>query len=192
MFEPQLKLSELIGLNYKLQINDKGKTMSYTPSDMYLKFDKLYQSLDAKHRDLLLEDIESGLFHIAQSYLDMDKPMFEQYKEFATKHPVTVNKYNNSRQFVKSIFNELVDNNGKLSKAFIDSVAATASVNYSRPTPNMRLCILTLPTGHEVLGKAQVLDALNDVEELGNQVAYDNAVNELWALCGTIAKLYIG
>ena len=35
------------------------------------------------------------------------------------------------------------------------------------------------------------INSANDVEELGNKVAYDNAVNELWAVCGTIAKLYI-
>lgn len=160
----------------------------------YQTFDKLYQSLNDQHRELLLTDVQSGLFHVIHTYLDVnsDIPMLEQYKELANKHTTTVNKSDSSYNFTKQIFNELVVNNGKLSKGFIDSVAATASVSYSRPTSNMRLCILTLPTGHEVLGKAQVLDSVNDVEELGNQVAYDNAVNELWALCGTIAKLYIG
>lgn len=159
----------------------------------YQTFDKLYQSLDTQNRDLLLTDVQSGLFHVIHTYLDVnsDTPIFEQYKELVSKHPTTVDKYYNSYNFTKRIFNELVANDGKLSKPFIDSVAATASVNYSRPTPNMRICVLTLPSGHEVLGKAQVLDELNDIEELGNQVAYDNAVNELWAVCGTIAKLYI-
>ena len=36
---------------------------------------------------------------------------------------------------------------------------------------------------------AQVLDAKNDGEELGNKVAYERAVNELWAICGSIAKI---
>lgn len=93
--------------------------------------------------------------------------------------------------FVSGIKAELAANNGKLSYPFIRSVADSAATLYLHPTPNMRLCILTLPTGHEVLGKAQVLNAANDIEELGNKVAYDNAVNELWALCGTIAKLYL-
>lgn len=157
-------------------------------------FDKLYQVLSDVDKALLLDDVQSGLFHVIQSHINLDSstPIFEQYKELANKHTDTVEMYYRANSFTKAIFNELVDNNNKLSKAFIDSVAATASVNYSRPTPNMRLCVLTLPSGHEVLGKAQVLDAVNDVEELGNKVAYDNAVNELWALCGTIAKLYIG
>ena len=93
--------------------------------------------------------------------------------------------------FTSAIQAELQANNGKLSYLFIKSVADSATLLYLHPTPNMRLCILTLPTGHEVLGKAQVLDSANDVEELGNKVAYDNAVNELWAVCGTIAKLYL-
>lgn len=97
-----------------------------------------------------------------------------------------------SNQLIQDIKHELSVNNNKISKRFIDDLAESAtSIIYLRPTPNMRLCIITLPSGHEVLGKAQVLDSANDVEELGNKVAYDNAVNELWAVCGTIAKLYI-
>lgn len=111
----------------------------------------------------------------------------------------TVNPVSNTRKtmnqlaidFTSAIKAELLANNGKLSYPFIQSVANSAASVYLKPTPNMRLCILTLSTGHEVLGKAQVLDAANDVEELGNKVAYDNAVNELWAVCGTIAKLYL-
>lgn len=97
-----------------------------------------------------------------------------------------------SNQLIQDIKHELSVNSNKISKRFIDDLADSAtSIIYLRPTTNMRLCIITLPSGHEVLGKAQVLDSANDVEELGNKVAYDNAVNELWAVCGTIAKLYI-
>ena len=95
-------------------------------------------------------------------------------------------------EFTSAIQAMLQTNSGKLSYPFIKSVADSATTLYLHPTPNMRLCILTLPTGHEVLGKAQVLDSANDVEELGNKVAYDNAVKELWDVCGAIAKLYIG
>ena len=55
----------------------------------------------------------------------------------------------------------------------------------------MRLCIITLSTGHEVLGKAQVLSAANDIEQIGNQVALTNATNEIWTLVGSIAKLHV-
>lgn len=95
------------------------------------------------------------------------------------------------QEFANSIAQELLSNNGKLSYTFITAVADSATRVFIQPTSNMRLCILTLPTGHEVIGKAQVLDASNDVEEVGNNIAYNNAINELWAVCGTIAKLYV-
>lgn len=84
---------------------------------------------------------------------------------------------------------QLQENNGKISFEFIKNLAENAECIYLRPTQNMRLCILKIYSGHEVLGMAQVLDAKNDVEELGNKVAYERAVNELWAVCGSIAKV---
>lgn len=89
------------------------------------------------------------------------------------------------------IIGELTENSNKISPKFINNLVAMSSVQYLHPTPNMRLCIITLPTGHEVLGKAQVLDASNDAEQLGNSVALTNAANEIWALVGSIAKLHV-
>lgn len=91
----------------------------------------------------------------------------------------------------QSIIDELEGNSNKISPAFINNIVAQSSIQYLKPTPNMRLCIITLPTGHEVLGKAQVLDASNDVEQIGNNVALTNATNEIWALVGSIAKLHV-
>ena len=91
----------------------------------------------------------------------------------------------------QSIIDELAGNSNKISPAFINNIVAQSSIQYLKPTPNMRLCIITLPTGHEVLGKAQVLDASNDVEQIGNNVALTNATNEIWALVGSIAKLHV-
>ena len=91
----------------------------------------------------------------------------------------------------QSIIDELAENSNKISPAFINNIVAQSSIQYLKPTPNMRLCIITLPTGHEVLGKAQVLDASNDVEQLGNSVALNNATNEIWILVGSIAKLHV-
>ena len=91
----------------------------------------------------------------------------------------------------QSIIDELAGNSNKISPLFINNIVAQSSIQYLKPTPNMRLCIITLPTGHEVLGKAQVLDAPNDVEQLGNSVALTNATNEIWALVGSIAKLHV-
>ena len=91
----------------------------------------------------------------------------------------------------QSIIDELAGNSNKISPLFINNIVAQSSIQYLKPTPNMRLCIITLPTGHEVLGKAQVLDAANDVEQIGNNVALTNATNEIWALVGSIAKLHV-
>lgn len=91
----------------------------------------------------------------------------------------------------QSIIDELAGNSNKISPAFINNIVAQSSIQYLKPTPNMRLCIITLPTGHEVLGKAQVLDVSNDVEQIGNNVALTNATNEIWALVGSIAKLHV-
>ena len=55
----------------------------------------------------------------------------------------------------------------------------------------MCACTITLPTGHEVVGIAQVLDAKNDNENIGNLAALSKAKNELWPLLGTIAKVLI-
>ena len=89
------------------------------------------------------------------------------------------------------IIDELAENSNKISPKFINNLVVMSSVQYLHPTPNMRLCIITLHTGHEVLGKAQVLDASNDDEDIGNKVALTNAKNEIWALVGSIAKLHV-
>ena len=84
---------------------------------------------------------------------------------------------------------QLQENGGKISYEFIKNLAENAECIYLRPTQNMRLCILKIYSGHEVLGMAQVLDAKNDMKDIGNKVAYDRAVNELWNVCGAIAKI---
>lgn len=93
--------------------------------------------------------------------------------------------------FVESIHTELATNTNKISPTFIKSLVTQSVVTYNQLTGNMRVCTITLPTGHEVIGIAQVLDSSNDIESIGNQVALTNATNELWKLVGTIAKLFI-
>jgi len=90
---------------------------------------------------------------------------------------------------VDKIKEELKDNNGKLSFNFIQELAESSKTTHIKPTENTRICVLTLPTGHEVVGVAQVLDKKNDVEEIGQKVAYDRTVDEIWRVAGNIAKL---
>jgi hypothetical protein len=78
-------------------------------------------------------------------------------------------------------------NNGRISKDFIDNLAEDADVIYLHPTPRTRICVMIIYGGQEVVGYARVIDPKNDVEELGNNVAFENAKNELWNVCGSIA-----
>jgi pimeloyl-CoA synthetase len=78
-------------------------------------------------------------------------------------------------------------NNGRISCDFIKNLAENAEVIYLHPTPRTRICVMTIYSGHEVVGYARVLDPKNDVEEIGNRVAFENAKNELWNVCGSIA-----
>ncbi len=91
--------------------------------------------------------------------------------------------------FIGQLKQNLKDNNGKIGFEFLQKYAESAEKIYLNPTPNMRLCILKLKTGHEVIGVSQVLDSKNDVEEMGNEIAYKNAVNQLWVTFGAIAKV---
>ena len=86
---------------------------------------------------------------------------------------------------------ELSSNSNKLSPDFILDIFNQSKLSYTQLSPNTRVCLLTLPAGHEIVGIAQVLDAANDVEAIGNQVAMSNATEQLWKLCGTIAKLKV-
>ena len=94
------------------------------------------------------------------------------------------------RELVEDIKSELVRNGNKLSFDFITKVAESGDAKYEQ-LGNARVCVITLPTGHEVIGYAQVLDIKNDDAEIGNKVAYENARDQLWSTLGSIAKLMI-
>ena len=91
---------------------------------------------------------------------------------------------------IAEIKRELETNKNKLSPAFINSIAShrETKVSHAQITPNTRVCVVTLPSGHDLVGYAQVLDKNNDVELVGQEVAYTNAIKKLWSTCGTIAK----
>lgn len=86
---------------------------------------------------------------------------------------------------------ELIKNSGKLSPTFIESIAnhPDIKITHAQLTPNTRVCVVTLPSGHDLVGYAQVIDAKNDIESIGQEVAYKNAIGQLWSVCGTIAKV---
>jgi len=81
----------------------------------------------------------------------------------------------------------LDSNGGRISPDFIDNLAANAEYVWLHPTPRTRLCVMTIYSGHEIVGKSQVLDPKNDVKTIGEEVAFNDAKNQLWQLCGNIA-----
>ena len=91
----------------------------------------------------------------------------------------------------KMIKAELLESGNRISPAFIDSLIDASEIKHFQLSANTRVCLLRLPTGHEIVGKAQVLDAKNDVKMVGELVAVNAAKDQLWQLVGTIAKLYM-
>ena len=82
---------------------------------------------------------------------------------------------------------ELDENEGSLSHGFIALQADRSDVSYFKLSDNMRVCLIRTPHGAEVLGVSQVLNAENDVEVIGNEVAYNDAFNQLWKVYGAMA-----
>lgn len=89
-----------------------------------------------------------------------------------------------------SIKRELEKNGNKLSKDFVDSILNDPSVTvmHSELMGNTRFCVIILPSGHNLVGYAQVLDAKNDDQLIGQEVAYNNAADQAWSVLGAIAK----
>ena len=93
--------------------------------------------------------------------------------------------------FLDEIFKELKHTGGKISNDFIDRTAENATAHFAKIGQCTRVCVLELQSGHEVVGYSQVLDPLNDVEEIGNKIAFERAKDELWQVVGAIAKNFI-
>lgn len=92
-------------------------------------------------------------------------------------------------EIIKLIKEELQQNGGKLSPEFVDNIinSENTKITHQQITKNTRVCVITLPTGHDLVGYAQVLDSKNDIKEIGEQVAYQNAANNIWSVLGSIA-----
>jgi len=98
-----------------------------------------------------------------------------------------------NESFIDLIKRELSDSSGnntlgKISPDFVNKIAGAATKIYLHPTDSMRICILQLKSGHETYGVAQVLDPANDIESMGNKIAFDRAKDEIWQVVGSIAK----
>ena len=80
-------------------------------------------------------------------------------------------------------------NGGKIPPVFVEALLNSAKVTHTRVTKNTRVCVITLESGHDLVGYAQVLDEKNDVELIGQEVAYNNAKEQAWSVLGSIAKV---
>lgn len=58
------------------------------------------------------------------------------------------------------------------------------AVDYFNPKPTLTLCVLTMSNGLYVVGKSAVLDPKRFDAEIGRDVAYKNAFEQLWQLEG--------
>lgn len=67
-----------------------------------------------------------------------------------------------------------------------EAIASTEIVKHVTPSGSiLRWAVLNLKNGFSVTGKpSAAVSAANDNEEIGRQVAIDNARNELWAYLG--------
>jgi len=91
--------------------------------------------------------------------------------------------------FVANLKNAIDSNEGKIPLWFTEQHLNSAKVTHAQVTPNTRVCVITLTTGHDLVGYAQVLDAENDVELVGQEIAYNNAKEEIWRVFGSIGKV---
>ena len=55
---------------------------------------------------------------------------------------------------------------------------------YVFPNTTVTVCLLTLKNGYHVLGHSACVDPANFNKELGEKIAYDNAVDKCWELLG--------
>jgi len=91
---------------------------------------------------------------------------------------------------IKNLIEELKNNNGKISQDFTTKVLnhEKTIVTHQQLTPNTRVCVITLASGHDLVGFSQVLDSKNDIAEIGMKIAEERASNEIWGVLGSIAK----
>ena len=89
---------------------------------------------------------------------------------------------------IDRIETNLAQNGGKLSYEFTRDILSEATATHHQMTPNTRVCVITLESGHDLVGFAQVLNAENDIREMGEEIAYNRAAEKIWEVLGAIAK----
>lgn len=62
---------------------------------------------------------------------------------------------------------------------------------YRFPDTTVTVCCLTLENGYHVIGKSAALDVSNFDQEIGEKVAREDAVRQIWELEGYLLKQYL-
>lgn len=92
--------------------------------------------------------------------------------------------------------NELVDTTGELKcfklRTSVDENLISSKikdVTYTNlPSGKSIVCEITLQNGFTVRGEASVVSKENFVQEVGNEIAYKNAYNQIWMLEGYLLQ----
>jgi len=91
---------------------------------------------------------------------------------------------------MEAINTELKNNGGKISPQFVNDYAQQqCTYEYAKVGDSCRVCVLTTNTGNKLVGYGLVLDSNNDDAVIGNKVARDEAVDQLWGFLGGVAKM---
>ena len=91
-------------------------------------------------------------------------------------------------EILTSIKNELETNGGKLSPQFVQDYADKCTFTYSKADESTRVCVMTTTNGNKFVDNALVLDPANDIAEIGNSVAREKCIDQLWGFLGGLAK----
>lgn len=65
-----------------------------------------------------------------------------------------------------------------------DLEAQIAKVDYQRFGDTGTLCVITLANGYAVTGESGCIDPIIFNEDIGKEIAYENAFNKLWQILG--------
>lgn len=74
----------------------------------------------------------------------------------------------------------------KVTKEQLEELVVKAE--YHRLTQCLTVCVLTLKNGFELLGQSACVDPNNYDRTIGEQVAYQDAFEQLWKLEGYLLK----
>lgn len=74
----------------------------------------------------------------------------------------------------------------RLTPEYLES--RVANKEFERVTDTTTICLLTTVNGFEVIGKSSCADPANYNQAIGEKVAYDDALKQLWPLEGYVLR----